>query len=429
MADKENIYEWKCTVCGEIIKSSEIPAICPVCGVSSDYFIKLEKSDVSFQSIEYKRYIVIGASAAGMAAIEEIRKRNRVCEIILISKEPVYGYFRPQLSKILAKDIDYNTIFIKDYDWFTSNKIDVMLDKQVIEINTKEKFIILNNGVIKEYDKLIIATGAECFMPPIEGKDKEGVFTLRYLKDANDIRQYAKNVKTATVVGGGVLGLETAWELKKYGLDVTVVELANRIFPRQLDEGASKKFEKIILETGVKLIMDDSVTEIIGTDKVSGLKLKSGKEIETELVVISAGVRANTKIAQDAGVQINRAILVDDKMKTNIDNIYACGDCCEFDGINYALWGEAIDQGKVAGINAVGDTSAYKSIVPSTSSNFFNISIFSVGDVNPSEPFETKEEDLDNTYQKLFYKNNVLVGAILIGDTRTSKDLLEKLGK
>lgn len=429
MADKENIYEWKCTVCGEIIKSSEIPAICPVCGVSSDYFIKLEKSDVSFQSIEYKRYIVIGASAAGMAAIEEIRKRNRVCEIILISKEPVYGYFRPQLSKILAKDIDYNTIFIKDYDWFTSNKIDVMLDKQVIEINTKEKFIILNNGVIKEYDKLIIATGAECFMPPIEGKDKEGVFTLRYLKDANDIRQYAKNVKTATVVGGGVLGLETAWELKKYGLDVTVVELANRIFPRQLDEGASKKFEKIILETGVKLIMDDSVTEIIGTDKVSGLKLKSVKEIETELVVISAGVRANTKIAQDAGVQINRAILVDDKMKTNIDNIYACGDCCEFDGINYALWGEAIDQGKVAGINAVGDTSAYKSIVPSTSSNFFNTSIFSVGDVNPSEPFETKEEDLDNTYQKLFYKNNVLVGAILIGDTRTSKDLLEKLGK
>ncbi len=429
MADKENIYEWKCTVCGEIIKSSEIPAICPVCGVSSDYFIKLEKSDVSFQSIEYKRYIVIGASAAGMAAIEEIRKRNRVCEIILISKEPVYGYFRPQLSKILAKDIDYNTIFIKDYDWFISNKIDVMLDKQVIEINTKEKFIILNNGVIKEYDKLIIATGAECFMPPIEGKDKEGVFTLRYLKDANDIRQYAKNVKTATVVGGGVLGLETAWELKKYGLDVTVVELANRIFPRQLDEGASKKFEKIILETGVKLIMDDSVTEIMGTDKVSGLKLKSGKEIDTELVVISAGVRANTKIAQDAGVQINRAILVDEKMKTNIDNIYACGDCCEFDGINYALWGEAIDQGKVAGINAVGDTSAYKSIVPSTSSNFFNTSIFSVGDVNPSEPFETKEEDLDNTYQKLFYKNNVLVGAILIGDTRTSKDLLEKLGK
>lgn len=429
MTDKENIYEWKCTVCGEIIKSSEVPEICPVCGVSSDYFIKLEKSDLSFQSIEYKRYIVIGASAAGMAAIEEIRKRNRVCEITLISKEPVYGYFRPQLSKVLAKDIDYNTIFIKDYDWFISNKIEVMLDKQVVEINTKEKSITLNNGVIKEYDKLIIATGAECFMPPIEGKDKEGVFTLRYLKDVNDIRQYAKNVKTATVVGGGVLGLETAWELKKYGLDVTVVELANRIFPRQLDEGASKKFEKIILETGVKLIMDDSVTEIMGTDKVSRLKLKSGKEIEAELVVISAGVRANTKVAQDAGVQINRAILVDEKMKTNVDNIYACGDCCEFDGINYALWGEAIDQGKVAGINAVGDTSVYKSIVPSTSSNFFNTSIFSVGDVNPSEPFETKEEDLDSTYQKLFYKNNVLVGAILIGDTKTSKDLLEKLGK
>ncbi len=433
MADKENVFEWKCTVCGEIIKSTEIPAICPVCGVSSDYFIKLEKSDVSFQSTKNERFIVIGASAAGMAAIEEIRKRNKVCEIILISKEPIYGYFRPQLSKVLAKDIDYNSIFIKNYDWFASNKIEVMLDKEVIEINTKEKSIILNNGIIKEYNKLIIATGAECFMPPLAGKEKQGVFTLRYLSDANDIRNYAKNVKTATVVGGGVLGLETAWELKKFGLDVTVVELANRIFPRQLDEGTSEIFEKVILETGVKLIMDDSVTEIIGNDKISGLKLKSGRELETELLVVSAGVRANTKIAQDAGVQINRAIIVDDKMKTNIDNIYACGDCCEYNGINYALWGEAIEQGKSAGINAVGDASAYKSIVPSTSSNFFNTSIFSVGDVNPSEPFETREEHQalngNKTYQKLFYKNNALIGAILLGDTRKSKDLLEQLGK
>lgn len=437
MADKDNIYEWKCTVCGEIIKSAEIPAKCPVCGVNSDYFIKLEKSDLGFQSTENERYIIIGASAAGVAAIQEIRKRNKVCQITLISKEPIYGYYRPQLSKVLAKDIDYSTIFIKNYDWFANNKIEVMLDKEVVEINTKDKSIALNNGVVKEYDKLIIATGAECFMPPIAGNDKAGVFTLRYLKDANDIRNYANNVKTATVVGGGVLGLETAWELKKFGLDVTVVELANRIFPRQLDEGTSKRFEKMILDTGVKLIMDDSVTEILGTDKVSGLKLKSGKEIETELVVVSAGVRANTKIAQDAGVQINRAIIVDENMKTNVDSIYACGDCCEFDGINYALWGEAIDQGKVAGINAVGDKGTYKTVIPSTSSNFFNTSIFSVGDVNPSQPFETKEEEKayahenaeDNTYKKLFYKDNILVGAILIGNTRKSKDLLKQLGK
>jgi NAD(P)H-nitrite reductase large subunit len=167
------------------------------------------------------------------------------------------------------------------------------------------------------------------------------------------------------------------------------------------------------------------------------LKLKSGKEIETELVVVSAGVRANTKIAQDAGVQINRAIIVDENMKTNIDSIYACGDCCEFDGINYALWGEAIDQGKIAGINSVGDTGTYKTVIPSTSSNFFNTSIFSVGDVNPIEPFETKEDERayahenaeDNTYKKVFYKDNILVGAILIGNTRKSKDLLKQLGK
>ena len=433
MINTDNIYEWKCTVCGEIIKSSEVPAICPVCGVDSNYFIKLEKSDVSFSSTQYQKFIVIGASAAGMTAIEEIRKRNNVCDITLISKEPVYGYYRPQLSKILGQDIDYNKIFMKDYNWFNSNNIEVMLDKHVVEINNREKTILLDTGLIKEYDKLIIAIGAECFMPPITGNDKEGVFTLRYLKDGTDIKDYAKNVKTATVVGGGVLGLETAWELKKLGLDVTVVELASRILPRQLDETASKILENIINETGVKLVMDDSVNEIIGDDKVTGLKLKSGKELASELVVVSAGVRANVKIADDIGININRAIVVDDKMKTNITDIYACGDCCEFNGINYALWSEAIEQGKTAGINAVGDESIYNSIVPSTTSNIFNTSIFSVGDIgsNPDEHYDSKEEKdaVNNAYQKLFYKDNILVGAILIGDTRKSKDLLEELGK
>lgn len=433
MINNQDIYEWKCTVCGEIIKSTEVPALCPVCGVDSNYFVKLEKSNVEFMSTEYNKIIVIGASAAGMAAIEEIRKRNKVCDITLISKEPVYGYYRPQLSKILGQGIDYSNIFMKDYDWFKANNIEVMLDKHVVEINNREKTVLLDTGLIKEYDKLIIAIGAECFMPPIAGNNKDGVFTLRYLKDVNEIREYAKNVKTATVIGGGVLGLETAWELKKLGLEVTVVELANRILPRQLDETASKILDKIISDTGVKLVMNDSVNEITGDDKVTGLKLKSGNEIATELVVVSAGVKANVKIADDIGININRAIVVNDKMKTNLNDIYACGDCCEFGGINYALWSEAVEQGKTAGINAVGDTSIYNSIVPSTTSNIFNTSIFSVGDVgsNPDVNYETKEDTdiANNAYQKLFYKDNVLVGAILIGDTRKSKDLLEALGK
>ena len=433
MLNNDNIYEWKCTVCGEIIKSSEVPAICPVCGVDSNYFVKLEQSHVGFLSTEYKKIIVVGASAAGMAAIEEIRKRNRVCDITLITKEPVYGYYRPQLSKVLGQDIDYKKMFMKDYDWFKSNEIEVLLDKEVVEINNTEKTVLLNSGLIKEYDKLIIATGAECFMLPVTGNDKDGVFTLRYLKDVNNIKEYAKNVKSATVIGGGVLGLETAWELKKLGLDVTVVELADRILPRQLDDTASKILEKMIIDSDVKMIMGDSVVEIVGDNKVTGLKLKSGKEIATELVIVSAGVRANVKIADDIGIAVNRAIVVNDKMETNFSDIYACGDCCEFNGINYALWSEAIEQGKTAGINAIGDVSTYNSIIPSTTSNIFNTSIFSVGDVgsNPEVNYEAKEEkDTEkSSYQKLFYKDNVLVGAILIGDTRKSKDLLEALGK
>ncbi len=420
---------WKCAVCKEVVRSESVPLKCPICGVGSEHFTKIESEEVSFSSTQYTKIVVIGASAAAISAVEEIRNRNKVCDITVISSESTYGYYRPQLSKILGKEIDYSKLFIKDYNWFKENNIEVMLEKRVVEINNREKTVLLDTCLLVEYDTLIIATGAECFTPPMKGKCNKGFFRLRKLDDVNKIVAYAKDVKKAVVIGGGVLGLETAWELKLLGLDVTVVEYANRILPRQLDEDGSELLKKIILDAGIKLILDDSVTLVTGDKITDGVNLSSGKNFETDMVVLSAGIKPNVKLGEDIAMKINRAIVVNKKMQTSIENIYACGDCCEYEGINYALWPEAIEQGKVAGINAIGDEASYVTITPSTTLNAFNTKIFSVGDIGigADEKYSFEIEKDSNSYKKLVYLKDELIGGIIIGNNDGVKELSDKL--
>jgi NADH oxidase (H2O-forming) len=420
--------KWKCTVCGEIIEQNDVPKICPVCGVDSKYFVKIEEemSDSKFDSEE--NIIIIGASGAGMAAAMEIRKRNSICSITIVSKEDVLGYYRPQLSKMLSKDIPIDSIKIKDNLWLDENNIKIILNKDVIKIDDENKNIILDDNKKLNYDKLIIATGAECFMPPIKGNDKQGVFTLRYLKDTFDIKDYAKDKKTAVVIGGGILGLETAAELKNMGLSVTILEMSDRILSRQLDLEASEILEKIVEKAGVKFRKGVTTKEILGDNKVNKILLGDDETLDADIVVVSAGVRANSNITEGTNINVDRAIVVDSKMKTNVDNIYACGDCAQHDEINYALWSEAIEQGKIAGINCIGEEVDYKTIIPSTTLNAFNSSIFSIGEIilNPDDNYQVYEMKTrkPDFYQKVFFKNDKFIGGILIGDTSKTVDLI-----
>lgn len=420
--------KWKCTVCGEIIEQNDVPGICPVCGVGSSYFVKIEEeiSDSKFDRDE--QVIIIGASGAGMAAAMEIRKRNSICSITIVSKEDVLGYYRPQLSKMLSKDIPLNSIKIKDDLWLEENNIKILLNKNVVKIDDENKNIVLDDNLKLNYDKLIIATGAECFMPPIKGNGKQGVFTLRYLKDTFDIRDYAKDKKAAVVVGGGILGLETAAELKNMGLSVTILEMSDRILSRQLDLEGSEILEKIVKKAGVEFRKGVTTKEILGDNKVNKILLGNDETVDADIVVVSAGVRANSNIVQGTNIDVDRAIVVDSKMKTNLDNIYACGDCAQYDGINYALWSEAIEQGKIAGINCIGEETDYKTIIPSTTLNAFNSSVFSIGEIilnidDNYQEYEMKTKKPD-FYQKVFFENDKFIGGILIGDTSKTVDLI-----
>lgn len=363
--------------------------------------------------------VIIGASSAGIAAVGEIGKINETCKITMISKEDIKGYFRPKLSEMLSDDsITVESIAVKNDKWFQDNNVELLLDKLVTQIDSDNKKVILKDGDEIDYTKLIIASGAEVFVPPFEGREKEGVFTLRYVKDVNAIKEYAKGKKTAAVIGGGVLGLEASDGLKNLGLQVTVIEQADRILPRQLDKDASKLLEDIVKDSGVIFKKGLGTKEIIGDNNVEGVLLDNGEIVDADIVIISTGVRANSQIAEGNNIEINRAIVVNNKMETSVPDIYACGDCAEYDGINYALWREASEQGKTAGINAAGGNYVYETIIPFTTLDAFDSSVFSIGDgSNPDIEYEIYEDYDGENLKKLYFDKGIFTGGILIGDT------------
>lgn len=426
------IAKWKCTICGDIVDGDNAPDQCLVCGVGAEFFIKIEEENESKEFNDEYHIVIIGASGAGMSAAEEIRKRNKKCSLTIISKEEIKGYYRPQLTKLLSTRFDPNSITIKGDKWFKDNNIKLMLKAVVEKIDVKNKTLISVEGKELKYDKLIIASGAEVFVPPLAGRDKKGVYTLRYMKDLYEIKEYAKDKKTVAIIGGGILGLEAASELNNLGLKVTVLERNNRILNRQLDENGSVILEDIIKESGVTIRKFASSKEIVGDEKVNGVLLEDGETILADLVIISTGVKSNCKIAIP-DIEVKKAIVVNKMMETNVPDVYACGDCAEFNGVNYALWSQAIEQGKAAGINAVGDECIYEQIIPSTTLNAFNSSVFSIGDIGSKkdvdyEVYEVMEKENKN-YKKMYFVNGSLAGGILIGDKSKTVELMDGFEK
>lgn len=366
-----------------------------------------------------ERIVIIGASAAGISAADEIRKLDQDVQLTMISKEDVKGYYRPRLSEMLSNDkISLDQITLKNDQWFADKNIKLLLNKTVSGIDSANKKVLLEDGTDVVYTKLIIASGAEVSVPPFPGRDKKGVFTLRHLKDMHQIREYAQGKENAAVIGGGLLGLEAANGLKGLGLKVSVLEHNDRILPRQLDPEASSLLEEKVDKFGITFLKKADTKELVGTDRVEGILLESGEVIAADLVVISTGIKPNTDFVKDTEIKVNRAIIVNEKMETSVPDIYAAGDCAEFNGINFALWIEALEQGKIAGINAAGGNYTYETIIPYTSLAAFDTHAFSIGDVGSNSEllYETyKNYDGDN-FKELYFTDGKLCGGILLGD-------------
>jgi flavorubredoxin/NADPH-dependent 2,4-dienoyl-CoA reductase/sulfur reductase-like enzyme len=411
----------KCLVCGEIFDSSL--EICPVCGVGKENFITVEVDENNYKKNTNEIYLILGNGAAGISAATAIRERNETCSIVLVSNESVLGYNRPMLTKSMIAKFDLNQIAVHDEAWYKEKNITNVLDREVIKIDAKEKEVIFKDGIKLKYDKCIYALGSECFVPPISGVDKKEVIAIRRISDTNKVTELLPKVKNAVVIGGGVLGLEAAWELSKAKCKVTVLELADKLMGRQLDYEGGKFLEEIIKGTGIDIKLNVKIDEIEGENSVTGVRINGNEVIEADLVIISCGIAANSKIAKEAGINTNRAIIVNEKMETNVSDIYACGDCAEYNGINYAIWPQALEMGKVAGANATGDSLTYETVDAALSFNGMNTSLYVIGDngKNLNVQYKTVEfkDPVKKTYTKYYFANNRLCGVILIGDTST----------
>jgi NADH oxidase (H2O-forming) len=409
----------KCLVCGEIFDSTL--EICPVCGVGKENFIPVEINDTDYKNNTKETFLILGNGAAGISAATAIRERNESCTIILVSNEDVLGYNRPMLTKSMIAKFDLKQIAVHDEVWYKENNITNILAKGVLKINVKEKEVVFADGDIIKYDKCIYGLGAESFIPPIKGKEKREVVAIRRISDIDKIKEFLPKTEKVVVIGGGVLGLEAAWELSKVKCKVTVLELADKLMGRQLDYEGGKFLEEVVKGTGIEVKLNVKIDEIEGENSVTGVRINGSEVIEADLVIISCGIAPNSKIAQEAGINTNRAIIVNEKMETNISDIYACGDCAEYNGINYGIWAQALEMGKVAGANAAGDKLTYEIVDAALTFNGANTSLYAIGDngKNPSIQYKTVEfkDLLKKTYTKYYFANNRLCGVILIGDT------------
>ncbi len=421
----------KCLVCGEIFDSSL--EVCPVCGVGKENFVPVEAEDTGYRRDTQNLYAIIGGGAAGLNAAKAIRERDKTGSIYMLSNEAYPAYNRPMLTKSLVAGLDAEQIAVQEASWYEENNVCLLLGKNVVSIDTEKKEIHTDDGAKFKYTKLIYALGSECFIPPIQGADQPEVIAIRRLSDTQKVTELLPQTKEAVVIGGGVLGLEAAWELKKARCKVTVLELAPRLMGRQLDEGAGEMIKAVSEAQGITIHTGVQIEAIEGDGHVTGVRLGDGRVFPAQLVIVSCGVRANVAVAKAAGIETDRAVVVNSRMETSAVDVYACGDCAQYQGINYAIWPQAVEEGKTAGANAAGETLEYTGVPAALTFHGMNTALFAIGD-NGSHPdlvYRTVEfKDMARKqYEKYYFRNNRLCGAILIGDVSRMGEMTEAVEK
>lgn len=370
---------------------------------------------------------------AGTEAAKAIRKRDPQAEIMIFTQDHYPFYSRPRLPELLAKEVTVEEIFVYKREWYNKNKIQLNLNCTVKNIDPKNQRITLTDTSNFTYDKLLLDTGSSGALPPIEGiSTAEGVFTLRTVEDVLTIIKRAACAKTVTLIGGGLLGLEAGNGLRKLGLSVTVVEFFDRLLPRQLDSEGSVILQKQMEGMGLKFFLGAQSKSIKDAGITKILELKDGNIIESNFILVSAGIKPNITLAQEAGIPVNKGIVVNDCMETGIPDIYAAGDVAEHKGRIYGIWPASQRQGVIAGINMAGGNETYAGTVPSTTLKVAGIHLTSMGDIlaedKTVEQVKVKNPD-KNIYKKLFIKDGKTIGAIFLGDTKNAYEMGQLMEK
>lgn len=380
-----------------------------------------------------KQLVLVGNGMAGVRAIEEILSVAKdEFQITIFGAEPHPNYNRILLSKVLQGDTDIKDITLNDWDWYEENNIQLYTNETVIKVDTENKTVITDADRIQPYDELILATGSVPFILPIPGADKKGVTAFRDIKDTDTMLAASKQYKKAAVIGGGLLGLEAVRGLLNLGMDVSVIHLAPFLMERQLDATAGRLLQNELEKQGMTFLLEKQTEEIVGDDRVEGLRFKDGTSIEADLVVMAVGIRPNTTLGAESGIPVNRGIIVNDYMQTEIPHIYAVGECAEHRGIAYGLVAPLYEQAKVLAKHMCGiETKPYEGSVLSTQLKVSGVEVFSAGDFNESEEKKAIKvfDEQDGIYKKIVLRGNQIVGAVLFGDSSEGNRLFSMIQK
>ncbi len=372
------------------------------------------------------RYIIIGNSFAGIFAAESIRQVDREGEIIIIGDEEHRLYSRALIHEYLAGLIDESKMYLRDEEIYEILNINCLTGRRVTKLIPESQQVVIDENEQVEYDKLLIATGGAPFIPPgIKGLDEypECVFTFTKMADAQKLSLLCDKVQNVIVLGAGLIGMQAAEAIAHRGKNVSVIELADHVLPMVVDEIAAKIIREQMEKQGVKFHTSDSVDELVGENgKLTKVNLKSGGTLDADLFVIAIGVRPNVGWLRDSGITIDRGIIVDEYMRTNLKNVYAAGDCAQglevISGSRMVLATIPIatEHGTIAGFNMAGRKVRYKGGIPMNSLQFGEVQLISYGYVKEKDNQQVMSiyDEKKQIYKKLVLENDKITGALFL---------------
>lgn len=371
--------------------------------------------------------VVIGNGMAGLRFLECLCSIDKdMFNITVIGEEPEPAYNRVLLSAVLAREVDREGVTLKPLNWYDEQGITLKTSVKVSRVESENNQLILSDNSRLPYDRLVIATGSNPILLPLPGADLGGVMTFRNFKDVAMMEAASKNKRTAVVIGGGLLGLETAYGLNKLGMDVTLLHLMDRLMERQLDAYSAQMLKEKIEAQGIDVILNADTDRLIGEENVRAVQLKTGEILPADLCIMAVGIRPNTVLADPAGLDCERGVLVNDQMQTSRRNIYAVGECAQHRGIAYGLVEPLYEQADILARHLTGDSqAAYTGSSISTNLKVSGVEVYSAGEYEDNPEYEPLiyKDNISGIYKKLLIKHDVdnqqvLVGAVLVGDRR-----------
>jgi nitrite reductase (NADH) large subunit len=380
-----------------------------------------------------KKLVVIGNGMAPGRMLEHLfDKAPDAYDVTIFNAEPRVNYNRLMLSPVLSGEKTYEDIITHDDAWYEVNEVTLHKGAKISEIDRTTKTVTSENGIVASYDQLVIATGSSPFIIPLPGADLDGVLTYRDLDDVERMLDVAKDGGRAVVIGGGLLGLEAAAGLKEQGMEVTVIHLMPTLMERQLDPAAGYLLERAFADRGIEIRTEANSKAILGQNgKVSGLELDDGTVIDAKIIVMAVGIRPSTALAKEAGLEINRGILVSDDMRTSDPDIFSLGECVEHREQCYGLVAPLYEMAEVLANNLIGIASEYHGSVTATKLKVTGIDLYSAGDFDDGEGREeiVLRDGSKGVYKRLVLQDNKIIGAVLYGETADGPWFFDMLKK